>query len=317
MNFFIFEISKHFHLVDGFLETASLAHKQEMKSVEWFKWKYFGNPFGETILACAEFDNLIIGCVAIGMQKFMANGKELIAGISFETFVHPSHQGKGIFKALIQLAEREAQERQIQFLLNFPNINSLSGFLSMGWKQLKIAEYWLYVNNLPKILLNLRDVKKEFRPDKSNLIDLNPYSFDKFQQTFLERFISVLNADYLKWRFLTFPNTEYIVINDDNCVSVARVGYRGKLKEVQVLFVNSKLESGFNLKKLLYVYKTKSNCDLISVPISSNNSIKSKLKRNLFIKVPNSTNVCYKILDNSLITDMSQLSLSAINFHTY
>jgi hypothetical protein len=57
--------------------------------------------------------------------------------------------------------------------------------------------------------------------------------------------------------------------------------------------------------------------DLISFPISKNNRLKPVLKKSLFFKVPNSTNVCYKILDESLRLEMNQIELSAINFHTY
>jgi GNAT superfamily N-acetyltransferase len=317
MNHFIFNFNKHENYIDGFLTSASLAHKQEKKSVEWFLWKFRDNPFGQSILACAEEDGIITGCVALGMQNFILNDKKIKGALSFETFVHPDFQGRGLFKLLIKNAEKEATEIGIRLLLNFPNRNSLSGFLRLNWIQLNIPEYWLKVSSLSKTLLNLKDIKKGFQPDESNLMDLNPSSFDNFEQVYSDRFTSELNTEYLKWRFLTFPNAEYIIINDDNCVSVARVGYRGKLKEVQVLLVNPKSKSKFNFQKLLSSYQTKSKYDLISFPVSSNNSMKSKLKRNLFIKVPNSTNVCYKILDNSTNFDMNQLSLSAINFHTY
>ena len=59
--------------------------------------------------------------------------------------------------------------------------------------------------------------------------------------------------------------------------------------------------------------------DIISFPISKSNFIRKHLKKSFFLKVPNQTNICYKILDNNEITDedVLNISLSAINYHTY
>jgi hypothetical protein len=128
----------------------------------------------------------------------------------------------------------------------------------------------------------------------------------------------MVTLEYLKWRFFTFPNAEYHYIGNDIYDSICRIGHRGKLKEAQVLFVNIKKPRKFKLSNLQMEFQKKSNYDLISFPISKTNHLRKKLKRNLFIKVPNSTNVCFKILDGIITEhDMQKVSLSAINFHTY
>ena len=71
MDYFVFDFDKHSFLVDSYLESASLAYKQERKSKDWFKWKFRDNPFGKTILACAEDKKNIVGCVAYGLQNFI------------------------------------------------------------------------------------------------------------------------------------------------------------------------------------------------------------------------------------------------------
>lgn len=317
MNYFIFDFNTHQHLIDSFLASASLAHKEPLRTKAWFLWKFRANPFGESIMACAEENGNCVGCVAFGIQDFFSGEKKIKGALSFETFVQPEYQGKGLFKSLIKSAEKEAQKREIQLLLNFPNQNSLPGFLRLDWKQLNITEYWIKGIFIPTTFLSITELKKSFIPNASNFGNLDGNIFSSFDQFKINDFTSELNIAYLNWRFLSFPNAEYVIINDNNCYSVGRVGYRGKLKEVQVLFVNQKSTTKLNFKKVLKAYQAETSYDLISFPISSGNSIRKYLIRNFFIKVPNRTNVCYKCLDDSLNIDPTELSLNAINYHTY
>lgn len=317
MRLFIFDYDSDTYLIDSFLESASLAHKQEKKTEEWFYWKFRDNPYGESILACAEENGIIAGCVAFGMQDFVLDSNVIKGAMSFETFVHPDHQGKGLFKKLINVAEKEATNRGIKLLLNFPNSNSLTGFLRLGWSQINNTEYWIKPNSIFDIAFNFKNLRNGFNPNNANFELLDKKIFNHYIQNIEKGLFSKIDANYLMWRFLSFPNTEYIILNDTNCYSVGRVGKRGNFTEVQVLFVTPKDSYKFSLKNVLKSYKKKLKYDLISFPISKNNRLKPVLKKNLFFKVPNSTNVCYKILNESLRLEMNQIELSAINFHTY
>ncbi|MGK4567208.1 GNAT family N-acetyltransferase [Flavobacterium sp. 3HN19-14] len=108
MEIFIFDYAKDAGFVDSFLETAALSHGEDKKSNDWFFWKFRDNPFGESVLACAKENGIIVGCVAMGMLDFNYESKLLKGAISFETFVHPNQQGKGLFKKLITVAEQNA-----------------------------------------------------------------------------------------------------------------------------------------------------------------------------------------------------------------
>ena len=77
MKYIIFDFNKHQHLIDSFLNSASKAHKQTKKSIEWFNWKFRDNPFGKSILACAIENNQIVGCVAYGIQPLLLNEKQI------------------------------------------------------------------------------------------------------------------------------------------------------------------------------------------------------------------------------------------------
>jgi hypothetical protein len=65
-------------------------------------------------------------------------------------------------------------------------------------------------------------------------------------------------------------------------------------------------------------YRIKNEFDLISFPVSKNNPIKKQFTSNFIFKVPNRTNMSYKILDDTTEhIDVSKISIAAINYHTY
>lgn len=318
MNYFIFNFETDNHLINSFLMSASLAHKDNIKSNAWFLWKFRDNPFGKTILACCEDKGQIVGCVALGTQEFFYENTIIKGAFSFETFVHPNYQGKGLFEKLIDLAEIESQNREIKFLINFPNSKSLPGFIKRGWYSINCIEYWIKPRSFLNLILNISEIKKTFVPIESNFEKLNINQISDFIiQKPSDMFKSVISKDYLTWRFFTHPVTEYSVINNDNILSIGRVGHRGKLKEIQVLFVIFKKQKLTSISSLLKLYKKDINYDIISFPISNENRIRKKLIKSLFIKVPNKTNVTFKEIDKTHKFNFDKLELSAINYHTY
>jgi len=317
MELRIFNYDKDNEYIESFLTSASLAHKLPKKSKEWFEWKFKDNPFGQTILACAFDKNKIVGCVAYGLQNFNIKGKVIKGALSFETFVHPEYQGKGLFSNLLSVAEKKAIENNVALLLNFPNANSLKGFQNNAWERIFVVEYWTKGKHPLVIPLHIKDIKHSFEPSPSNLDQLvKPVSFSYYPSGNLE---SEITYDYLMWRFFTYPIAEYHYFESSEYDAIVRIGKRGKIKEAQVLFVNIKQSDNFGLKSLLKNLEHEIDYDLISFPISRNNRLRVELVKNGFIKVPNSTNVCYKIIGETFLTKamVEKISLSAINFHTY
>lgn len=317
MRYFIFNFQKDVHLIDSFLESASMAHNQEKKTEDWFNWKFRDNPFGDSIIACAEEDDKIVGCVAYGIQEFWLKGKTIKGVLSFETFVHPAYQGKGVFSKLIELGEETAKLKGIDLMLNFPNSNSLRGFLKGGWKSIESPEYWIKGRNLWTIPINYKHIRMGFKPNKSN-IDLlkTPYEFVQNPE---QQLTSVITAEYLKWRFFSFPVTEYIIIDTKDFYSVIRMGTRGGVREGQVLFVHTKHSDKFKMADFIKECQRKANYDVLSFSITKTNKFRKSLRNYFFLKVPNKTNICYKILNDAIIKDeeVINISLNAINYHTY
>ncbi len=316
MHYFIFNLREHSDLIHSFLKSATMAHKHdEVRREDWFTWKFLDNPFGSTILACAEESGQIVGCVAYGIQPFVMGEKIINCAVAFENFVHPKYQGRGIFKKLISLAEKAAFENGLSVLFVFPNRNSLQGYLRMGWQPLRSPEYWTNARN---IFLHWLDLRKPFRHKQSNLNELNSPKF--FQQSIgTKNLTSVIDLDYLNWRFFTYPVGEYAILDTENFYSILRIGNRGRVTEAQVLFINPKFGGKCNLGLFISSCRLKWDYDLISIPISGNNPLRSQMISNLFIKVPSRANMCYKILDSRQINEkqVAAISLNGINYHTY
>lgn len=317
MEYFVFNYDKHAHLIDSYLLSSSKSYGDKQKTREWFLWKFRDNPNGETILACASEKNEVVGCVAYALQNFLLDDVPIKGAYSSEFFVNPDFQGKGIFSKLLKLSENEAEKRGAKFLLSFPNKNSLPGLLRKEWKQLDISEYWIKPKSLLRLPRILKNLRQPFVPKISNLNELDVQMLDGLELSNPNSFESEITKEYLEWRFFKFPNTAYLVVEDDAFFSIARVGKRGAITEIQVLLVNWYDQSKGNLKELIKAYKLKTTYDIISFPISKTNLNRRKLRKNLFVRVPNRTNFCYKVLDSALEAEMAQISFSAINFHTY
>lgn len=307
--------------IPSFLEGMSVAHKQPAKSMDWFHWKFEQSPYGKAILACAFDERRVAGCVAYGKGIIKYQGKEWPCALSYETFVHPDYQGQGLFKKLINLAESEAKSQKIPFLYNFPNSNSLTGFKHMGWTCRNDAEqYRIRITRFLHVLMNFSDLKKSFVPQKSNLDEIKTIVLDNVcvEKANPNTILPVWTKEYLQWRFLTYPNREYFIINDSNVFAISMVGHRGKLKDVHILYMVSKQEHKPTYcltDRVIKEIRKKVKPDFISYSSSiGDNTLSSSFG---FIKVPSHSNFCYKVLDESLTIRDFSIALPSINAHTY
>ena len=316
MELKIFDFDKDQYLIPNFLQVRAIAHKEALQDTSWFHWKFEASPYGKSILAVAIDKDIIAGCVAMGLGMAHVNGKELKCALSYDTFVNVDYQGKGLFKKLISLAEEELKRQNVSILYNFPNTSSITGFRHMGWKYVEdVVEYRIKVLKPFRTMSFLKDLKQSFMPASPNL-NLLPTSVD-FDNFYSENNVvtPIWNKEYLAWRFLTHPVSEYIVDDTDDYVAIARIGFRGHLKEAQILFIESKHgeTSKSIVKRAIKAVSKQSNVDIISISLSNCSHIYSKL--GFTIKVPTRANFTYKILDDT--TDVGRFCINAIDFHTY
>lgn len=301
--------------IASFLHSASVAHNIPQKSEAWFHWKFEKSPYGKSIIACAFEGGEVVGCVALGRGLMQYNGKSLKCALSYETFVHPSCQGKGLFKKLISLAEDACRREGIDILYNFPNSNSLPGFKKMGWKHIpKYIEYKISLQKPFRCLSNYKSIVSPFQPIDTNN-GITPTINCDAQDTQQDFLLSTWSREYIHWRFFELPHSQYIYLNENNIFAIARVGYRGKLKECQILHIahDSSVTYKYATRVFCKHLKRVENPDLISICCSKKSFISKCTKA--FIKVPTNANFTYKILNDKIAID--DFVISGIDFHTY
>ena len=326
MEIRLFDLKRDEGKIDSFLDSASLAHKNERRSKEWFLWKFFGSPYGESILMCAFDNDCVVGCMGYGRARVSYNGKDYNAGLSYETFVRPGYQGGGLMKKMINaFFDHIETEKVFDVLWNFPNSNSIRGFLRTGWRPLEMPAYHLFVCRPLRFIRYGLDLRKGFRPEDSNweeLKDRAPY-FERENISPKGLLVPVWSAEYMKWRFFTFPIARYATYDGKDFWGIARIGCRGRLREAQVLTIVPKADVPMirNIRKFTKFLKKEENVDCVSICSTRAHSL-GMLPLGFF-KVPSTGNCCcYFPNSSSLRQTLSgetepKFAFSGIDYHTY
>ncbi len=305
----------------SFLDGMSKAHGEDRKSIEWFHWKFEQSPYGRAILACAFDGSIVAGCVAYGMGKIAYHNQVYTAALSYETFVHPSYQRRGLFKKLIYLAEAEAKHQGIPFLYNFPNANSIQGFRHMGWIcRNDIQQYSLKIVNPIHVLCHFLDLRKSFNPYPSNIESICDVHLDDIvvEKSNPDVICPIWTKEYLKWRFFTFPNRQYYVFDDKYVFAIAMVGRRGRITNAHILYILSKKLDVPNLScadRFLKGLYRDIKPDIITYKDSIEN--RTPLWRRGFMKISGQSNFCYRVIDDDFVIKSFRMMLPSINAHTY
>lgn len=306
--------------ISSFLKGMAIAHNQPTRNIDWFRWKFEQSPYGKAILSCSFDGDKVAGCVAYGRGVVKYKGKNWKCALSYETFVHPDYQGQGLFKKLISLAEQEMKKEGIQFLYNFPNTNSITGFKHMNWIcRNDIRVFRIKLCHPLRVLWNFSKMRQSFTPAPSNLSVLKDLYVPELPLPSISPDIinPLWTKEYIQWRFFTHPNREYLVCDNDRCFSVSMVGSRGGLKSVHILYASAKDNRGteFVMDEVIKYIKQRAHPDLIEY--ASTVMDRSLNKVFGFIKVPAHGNFCYKILDDDMQMDEFKIVLPSINAHTY
>ena len=302
-------------LVNSFLSSAALAHKTSKKSEDWFYWKFRQCPYGEAILICAFDGETIAGCVAMGKWLCERGGKQMLHGGAFETFVHPAYQGKGLFVKLISAVEEACKEENLQFITTFPNKNSFRGYEKMGHTPQFVMQCKLLILHPFRILRNFRSLRKSFVPNEttSQLHSITSKEIPLFNDSKIRH---IWTKEYLKWRFEGLSKSEYIVQDTQCYFAIARVGYRDKIKECQIIYIerydNGDIKQAF--RDFCKYIRHQVAPDMITCTCSKS-SVLAKCTR-LFVPVPTNVNFLIKKI-NPEIADVENIDIRAIAFHTY
>lgn len=96
-------------------------------NIDWYNWKYIDNIYGNSHIILAYYKDKVVG-----IRSFWRN--DINGHLCYQpcdTAVLKEFRGKGIFSKMTLLALEKTEEA---FIYNFPNNNSLPGYLKLGWR---------------------------------------------------------------------------------------------------------------------------------------------------------------------------------------
>ena len=109
--------------------------------LNFFRWKYSNNPFGDSIIQYSKEDDVVVSS-RIFMRWSMHDGEEpLRCYQATDSATLVNHRGKGLFKELTLSCLEQLEEGD--FVFNFPNKNSLPIYLKLGWKNIENIRPWV------------------------------------------------------------------------------------------------------------------------------------------------------------------------------
>lgn len=314
----IWEFGSDDSKIDSWLTSASLAHKIPKKSEEWFHWKFEQSPYGKAILACAFDGDTVVGCLSMGRGMMTYNKRIFPCALSYETFVHPAYQGKGLFKKLVAILEQECKKQRSELFYNFPNNNSIRGYEHMGFTQIPLTEFRIHIVNPFRCLIHFKDIRKSFVSDASNLDEIKDIEPINLPDVYADGvFVPQWNTDYIKWRFLTFQMGHYWIYNQNGIFAIFRTGRRGQLKQAELLHIAAEngvlTQKQWNEVERRLIKATKP--DIVAVAASKDYPVYPFLK--WYIKVPDRSHFTYKLLSDKLTPSTFRMAKCGIDAHTY
>ncbi|MGH2784107.1 MAG: GNAT family N-acetyltransferase [Actinomycetota bacterium] len=214
---------------------------------EFFAWKHFANPFGESYMLVAEADGRIAGLRAFMRWRWEAGGRAFSAVRAVDTATHPDFQGKGVFSKLTLRALDDLREEGVDFVFNTPNPASLAGYLKMGWEIVGQVPISIRVRRPVRFATRFRSEDGEpgspphvGAPAAADVLDgdgIDALLSDASTRD--ERLRTPRDASYLRWRYADAPLLGYRALAERSDgaldgIAIFRVRPRGALWETTV-----------------------------------------------------------------------------------
>lgn len=284
------------------LELLEIVYRKSF-TIDWWNWKYNQNPMGESIILVAEDYGKIVGLRSLWKYDLMYRSNLLKAYQPVDTVVHEEYRGQGLFTKLTIAAINEAKHYDADLLFNYPNQNSLPGYLKLGWYLLDNIRWWIKPIGIVGFLSvplakGQRDSLKI--PGERKFLSCRGGSA---QNETNSNFISaVRNPAFLEWRYASNPETEYGYLKSDDSKTLFRVTHKGKCRELLVMhtdFGDNWFEECFKFAKSNDIY-------YIANPAINGSLAEKKMKSKRFFRLKNTINFVALPLKDSvkeIVTD--------------
>lgn len=126
------------------------------KSAEWFEWKYEHNPYVDHVpIVIARAGDEIVGARSFFALEMRVDGDPRVDLEPCDTMVRTDYRRRGLFTRMTELAI-DRYEGRYPLFFNFPNRDTLSGNLDLGWKVVSDRPHYYRIES-PAALVAERD----------------------------------------------------------------------------------------------------------------------------------------------------------------
>ena len=196
------------------------------RGMDFWDWKYRTGPFGVAIVQIIRIEGRIAASGVLWPMSLTWNHRILRALQLCDTAVHSEFRRRGLFGLLNEARKDLAAQQQYDLIFNFPNANSLPGYVKSGW------QYAGRVPWLVRVAKPMAVVRDRLNPGKSKAIEV-PTEYNLCESIAsdipahlagAQHCISLDRpAGYWRWRFSEHPNRQYGLVHsstDPNSIAV-------------------------------------------------------------------------------------------------
>jgi GNAT superfamily N-acetyltransferase len=285
---------------------TTLGERDIKKTIPYWYWKHYENPFGTSKILLAIADSKIVGVRAF-MQWSWENNQTSVASVrAVDSVTHKSFQGKGIFTKLNKEALILCRNEGIKLVFNTPNRISLKTYLKLGWIEngklpiklklgLCIPNYY-NDNKIDEFYLNY--------PVQRFLEYNNDFLFSKNLNIYFE---TKVTKEYLIWRYINCPSMKYGFTGEEGKVYLFfRLKQIGNYIELRICdIISNNAPNDIQLVKRLIIDLNNKIRPLIISFAPSSNKFLSKLE---WIKIKLGPVTTIRQLDSFNINDFTKFS---------
>ena len=185
-----------------------------IRDEDFWSWKYESNVFGKPIIHVIEHNGKVVGSGTLWPWKFISRGEVFNVYQPCDTTIDLAYQGKGLFSLLNRHRLPIIGDMDVPFVFNFPNTNSLPGYLKFNWRYLAKMPWMLKVLNPIGTfrLLQSKEKSAPFEIAKEDIVD--PSNCELVSETNDQVYFSNLISTYrekgfFSWRYSKHPFFKY------------------------------------------------------------------------------------------------------------
>lgn len=272
------------------------------RSVAFWRWKHFENPFGPSLLMVAV-NGEILGLRAFMRWQFWAGDHAVTAVRAVDTATHPAHRRSGVFSRLTGLSVEQARAEGVDLIFNTPNPVSLAGYLKLGWTFLgrprplvrilrpaRVARALLGLGGQqdadappPRVQLPPAEVLLSWTESVASLLVEN-------DRLWADGIRTARTVPFLKWRYCTAPSLQYHACWFGSALSpavaIVRPGHRRGLREIVVSEIFMRGGAVTEAAAMLRTLAEAVDADYLVAHAPSGSPHESVLRRAGFLPVP-------------------------------